>query len=370
MAALAGRGAGPPAARQAGPRDRRGRGAPRRRPAPVGPARRPTSSSPTIRRWRSAFAWPTARRSCCTIRSTHAVGAAHAGWRGTAAGAAARGRPRDAARPSDRGPSDLVAAIGPCLGACCGEVGPGRRRGVPRRRRGPRVAGRVVLAGRRRSVVPGSRARQPRSTRGARACNPDAIFASGLCTKTHRDAAALVPRRPRRRGPDARRDPRPVPSERRESEGRSGTASRRAAASSGRRPAARGARRRRRWCLRAGRAPPGAPGAVAPTPLNPGRSVKLIEMSIGITDSLAGAERQAQRKVGVSRARVLQIERALQRAQPQAERIRIGDSRPQPYAGAADALEANLGGLIGDLFEARRLDERAETAERIQLAHA
>src|SRR5204863_8918257 len=49
----------------------------------------------------------------------HAVGAAHAGWRGTAAGAAgAAVRAMQQAFGSQ--PSDLVAAIGPCLGACCG----------------------------------------------------------------------------------------------------------------------------------------------------------------------------------------------------------------------------------------------------------
>ena len=51
------------------------------------------------------------------------VGAAHAGWRGTArraAGAAV------AAMTSAFGsrPVDLVAAVGPCLGPACGEVGP------------------------------------------------------------------------------------------------------------------------------------------------------------------------------------------------------------------------------------------------------
>jgi len=55
-------------------------------------------------------------------RRTGAVGAAHAGWRGTvqdAAGAAVRAMTREWG--SD--PDDLVAAIGPCLGPCCGEVG-------------------------------------------------------------------------------------------------------------------------------------------------------------------------------------------------------------------------------------------------------
>jgi len=54
---------------------------------------------------------------------TGAVGAVHAGWRGAAARAAdvaVRGmRDEFGGRPED-----LVAAIGPCLGQCCGEVGP------------------------------------------------------------------------------------------------------------------------------------------------------------------------------------------------------------------------------------------------------
>ncbi|CAN5640917.1 peptidoglycan editing factor PgeF [soil metagenome] len=56
-------------------------------------------------------------------RRTGAVGAAHAGWRGTAAQAAVVAV---AAMTSTFGsnPRDLVAAIGPCLGPCCGEVGP------------------------------------------------------------------------------------------------------------------------------------------------------------------------------------------------------------------------------------------------------
>lgn len=55
-------------------------------------------------------------------RRTRAVGAAHAGWRGTvqdAAGAAVRAMSREFG--SD--PHDLIAAVGPCLGPCCGEVG-------------------------------------------------------------------------------------------------------------------------------------------------------------------------------------------------------------------------------------------------------
>lgn len=55
-------------------------------------------------------------------RRTRAVAAAHAGWRGTALGAV---RTAVEALQTEFGsdPGDLVAAVGPCLGPCCGEVG-------------------------------------------------------------------------------------------------------------------------------------------------------------------------------------------------------------------------------------------------------
>ncbi len=50
-----------------------------------------------------------------------ALAAAHAGWRGTAQGVAARAVEALLAEGSRAG--DLVAALGPCIGPCCYEVG-------------------------------------------------------------------------------------------------------------------------------------------------------------------------------------------------------------------------------------------------------
>jgi YfiH family protein len=50
-----------------------------------------------------------------------AVAAAHAGWRGTAAQVAASAVAALVARGSR--PPDLLAALGPCIGSCCYEVG-------------------------------------------------------------------------------------------------------------------------------------------------------------------------------------------------------------------------------------------------------
>jgi YfiH family protein len=51
-----------------------------------------------------------------------AVGAVHAGWRGTVQRAARVGV-EAMTREFGSDPNDLIAAIGPCLGVCCGEVG-------------------------------------------------------------------------------------------------------------------------------------------------------------------------------------------------------------------------------------------------------
>lgn len=55
-------------------------------------------------------------------KRTHAVGAFHAGWRGTLARIVEIGIGHMKSRYGSR-PEDLVAAIGPCIHACCFEVG-------------------------------------------------------------------------------------------------------------------------------------------------------------------------------------------------------------------------------------------------------
>lgn len=118
-------------------------------------------------------------------RRTGIAAAAHAGWRGTArrAAASAVGAMQ---RTFGSYPSDLVAAIGPCLGHCCGEVGPEvadafRAGGADAAsletwfRPGPGDRSFLDLPGANRDQLI------------AAGMSPDAIFDSGLCTKTHHE---------------------------------------------------------------------------------------------------------------------------------------------------------------------------------------
>jgi YfiH family protein len=118
-------------------------------------------------------------------RAANAAGAAHAGWRGTAAGAA-RSVVSAMEREFGTNPANLIAAIGPCLGACCGEVGPEvveafRAGGADRRAldawftagRGDRSY--LDLEGANRDQL---------AQAGVKASS---IYSAGLCTKTHHD---------------------------------------------------------------------------------------------------------------------------------------------------------------------------------------
>ena len=111
------------------------------------------------------------------------VGAVHAGWRGTVQSVVVEGV-RAMQREFGSSPADLVAAIGPCLGACCGEVG-------------EEVVDAFTRAGHDRAAVgrwfsPGTRGRPHFDL--ARA-NADQLAGAGalrahihvaeLCTKTH-----------------------------------------------------------------------------------------------------------------------------------------------------------------------------------------
>lgn len=113
------------------------------------------------------------------------AGAAHAGWRGTAQGASAV-TVRALADTFGSRPADLIAAIGPCLGRCCGEVGPDVIDAFR--------AGGADAASRDAWFTPGDGDRSfldlERANRDqlARAgLDPIRVFASGLCTKTHHD---------------------------------------------------------------------------------------------------------------------------------------------------------------------------------------
>src|SRR5579884_2157760 len=56
-------------------------------------------------------------------QNNHAVAAVHAGWRGTV-GQSAQKTLGEMTRQSNTAPQDVWAALGPCIGPCCFEVGP------------------------------------------------------------------------------------------------------------------------------------------------------------------------------------------------------------------------------------------------------
>ncbi len=116
-------------------------------------------------------------------RTRPAVGAVHAGWRGTVQRAAIAGVEAMTREFGSR-PEDLTAAIGPCLGACCGEVGP---EVVEAFRSAGHAADQIDrwfstgASGRPYLDLPRANADQLEEA-GIRR---DAIHVAGLCTRTH-----------------------------------------------------------------------------------------------------------------------------------------------------------------------------------------
>jgi YfiH family protein len=115
-------------------------------------------------------------------RARHVAGAAHAGWRGTASNAA-RAAVHALAKEFGSRPADLIAAIGPCLGRCCGEVGPDVVDAFRAGGADTAAIDRWFTPGRGdRLLLDLERANVDQLT--AAGVDPDMIFASGLCTKT------------------------------------------------------------------------------------------------------------------------------------------------------------------------------------------
>ena len=111
------------------------------------------------------------------------AGAVHAGWRGAAAHAALAAV-RGLQQEFGVDPSDLIAAIGPCLRKCCGEVGP---EVVEAFRAGGADHAAITAwfspGVRDRSFLDLERANHDQLERAG--LERGAIFTSGLCTKTH-----------------------------------------------------------------------------------------------------------------------------------------------------------------------------------------
>jgi YfiH family protein len=111
------------------------------------------------------------------------VAAVHAGWRGTVHGAASAAVRAMTEAWSSR-PRDVIAAIGPCLGSCCGEVG-------------PEVVAAFRAAGHAESALeewfrPGwsdrsylDLARANRDQLVASGVPADQVHVAGICTKSH-----------------------------------------------------------------------------------------------------------------------------------------------------------------------------------------
>ena len=117
--------------------------------------------------------------------ATGVAAAVHAGWRGTAQNAAAVAVAALTREFASR-PADLTVAVGPCLGACCGEVGPDVLDAFR--------AGGAAAADHDAWFAPGRGDRRfldlecaNRDQLERAGVDPARILTAGLCTKTHRD---------------------------------------------------------------------------------------------------------------------------------------------------------------------------------------
>jgi polyphenol oxidase len=116
---------------------------------------------------------------------TGAVGAVHAGWRGTAARVAVAAV-EALAREFGSRPADLTVAIGPAIGPCCYEVGPDLVDAFATEGHERYLIDRWFLTPRDRKMrldVPGAN-RDQLILAGVREAN---IYSCGLCTATHLD---------------------------------------------------------------------------------------------------------------------------------------------------------------------------------------
>ena len=111
------------------------------------------------------------------------VGAVHAGWRGTVQRAAAAAVAALSVHFGSQ-PQDLIAAIGPCLGPCCGEVGPEVVEAFRGAGHSTDDMRRWFQAGRGdRSMLALSLANADQLS--AAGIPRDQIFDAGICTRTH-----------------------------------------------------------------------------------------------------------------------------------------------------------------------------------------
>jgi len=112
--------------------------------------------------------------------------AVHAGWRGTSArvslfAAHAMTLPAFGCRAAD-----IIAAIGPCLGLCCGEVGPEVRDAFGENGASDELLERWFTPGRGDRLFLDLERANRDQLEGA-GLDPARIFTSGLCTKTHHE---------------------------------------------------------------------------------------------------------------------------------------------------------------------------------------